>query len=114
MISRRLIRIKVLQVLYAYSKKNEGYSSLNAEKELFYSIDKFYDLYLLLLLLINEMANFEKARTHLLATYGETARIGSTGTSYMWGTTDGASISLKYSETPQQGYVFFFNRIVAK
>jgi N utilization substance protein B len=65
MISRRLIRIKVLQVLYAYSKKNEGYSSLNAEKELFYSIDKFYDLYLLLLLLINEMANFEKARIEL-------------------------------------------------
>lgn len=59
-------------------------------------------------------ANFEKAKTHLLTTYGETARIGSGGTSYMWGTADGASVNLKYSEITQQGYVFFFNRIVAK
>ncbi len=65
MISRRLIRIKVLQVLYAYSKKNEGYSSLVAEKELFHSIDKFYDLYLLLLLLIIEMSKLERARIEL-------------------------------------------------
>ncbi len=65
MISRRLIRIKVLQVLYAYSKKNEGYSSMVAEKELFHSIDKFYDLYLLLLLLITEMANMERARIEM-------------------------------------------------
>ena len=59
-------------------------------------------------------ANFEKAKTHLLATYGEAARIGSAGTSYMWGTADGASINLKYSKDTRQGYVFFFNRIVAK
>jgi len=59
-------------------------------------------------------ANFEKAKTHLLTTYGETARIGSGGTSYMWETADGASVNLKYSEITQQGYVFFFNRIVAK
>jgi len=71
---------------------------------------KFYSV----LIEFEGKANFEKARTHLVATYGETARIGSAGTSYMWGTADGASISLKYSETPQQGYVFFFNRIVAK
>lgn len=71
---------------------------------------KFYSV----LIEFEGKANFEKAKTHLLATYGETARIGSGGTSYMWGTTDGASISLKYSETPQLGYVFFFSRIVAK
>ncbi|MDF1549442.1 MAG: transcription antitermination factor NusB [Bacteroidales bacterium] len=65
MISRRLIRIKVLQVLYAYSKKNEGYSSNVAEKELFHSIDKFYDLYHLLLLLILEMADLEEKRIEL-------------------------------------------------
>jgi len=65
MISRRLIRIKVLQVLYAYSKKNEGYSSQVAEKELFHSIDKFYDLYHLLLLLIIEMAELEEKRIEL-------------------------------------------------
>ena len=72
--------------------------------------DKFYSV----LIEFEGKANFEKTRTHLLATYGEATRIGSAGTSYMWGTADGASISLKYSETPQQGYVFFFNRIVAK
>jgi hypothetical protein len=71
---------------------------------------KFYSV----LIEFEGRANFEKAKTHLLATYGETARIGSAGTSYMWGTADGASVNLKYSETSQQGYVFFFNRIVAK
>ena len=65
MISRRLIRIKVLQVLYAYSKKNEGYSSMVAEKELFHSIDKFYDLYLLLLLLITEISDMERNRIEM-------------------------------------------------
>jgi transcription antitermination protein NusB len=60
MINRRLIRIKVLQVLYAYSKKNEGTSSLSAEKELFHSIEKFYDLYILLLVAATEMAKLEK------------------------------------------------------
>ena len=62
MISRRLIRIKVLQVLYAYSQKNAGYSSQLAEKELFHSIDKFYDLYHLLLLLIPEIVELEQKR----------------------------------------------------
>ncbi|BAN36120.1 hypothetical protein SCD_n02312 [Sulfuricella denitrificans skB26] len=71
---------------------------------------KFYSV----LIEFEGKANFEKARAHLLATYGETARIGSGGTSYMWATADGASVNLKYSETPQQGYVFLFNRIVAK
>ena len=59
MISRRLIRIKVLQIFYSFSKK-EDYTSIKAEKELFYSINKFYDLYHLLLLLIVEISNLEK------------------------------------------------------
>lgn len=71
---------------------------------------KFYSV----LIEFEGKTNFEKAKTHLLATYGETARIGSAGTSYMWGTADGAAVNLKYSEITQQGYVFFFNRIVAK
>lgn len=62
MINRRLIRIKVLQVLYAHSKKNEGASSILAEKELFHSIEKFYDLYLLILLLGIELSALEKER----------------------------------------------------
>ena len=58
MISRRLIRIKALQILYAFSKKKE-ISSINAEKELFHSIEKYYDLYHLLILLIIEMVELE-------------------------------------------------------
>jgi N utilization substance protein B len=58
MISRRLIRIKTLQILYAFSKKKEV-SSTNAEKELFHSVDKYYDLYHLLILLIVEMVELE-------------------------------------------------------
>ncbi len=58
MISRRLIRIKALQILYAFSKKEE-ISSTNAEKELFHSIEKYFDLYHLLILLIIEMVDLE-------------------------------------------------------
>lgn len=71
---------------------------------------KFYSV----LIEFEGRANFEKAKTHLLATYGETARIGSAGTSYMWETADGASVNLKYTEVAQKGYVFFFNRNIAK
>ncbi|MEN8120635.1 MAG: transcription antitermination factor NusB [Bacteroidota bacterium] len=58
MISRRLIRIKALQILYAASKKKE-ISSTSAEKELFHSVEKYYDLYHLLILLIVEMVELE-------------------------------------------------------
>jgi len=58
MISRRLIRIKVLQILYASSKKKE-ISSTNAEKELLHSVEKYYDLYHLLISLMVEMVEHE-------------------------------------------------------
>lgn len=61
MISRRLIRIKALQILYAYSKKGDV-SSLNAEKELFHSIEKYYDLYIMLLALPQEIAALERKK----------------------------------------------------
>jgi transcription antitermination protein NusB len=55
MISRRVLRIKVLQVLYA--QYNAGTSSLSTvEKELFHSINKGYELYHMLLLLLIELA----------------------------------------------------------
>ena len=50
MISRRLLRIKVLQVLYAYFKVQSNAIG-KAEKELAFSINKAYDLYHYLLLL---------------------------------------------------------------
>ncbi|GAB7087130.1 transcription antitermination factor NusB [Marinifilum fragile] len=55
MISRRLLRVKVLQLLYAYYK-NQDRTIAKAEKELFFSIGKAYDLYHYLLLLIVELA----------------------------------------------------------
>ncbi len=58
MISRRLIRIKALQILYASSRKKD-ISSTNAENELYHSIKKYYDLYNLLLLLIVEIVDLE-------------------------------------------------------
>ena len=51
MISRRLLRIKILQALYAHYK-SEGKTLRQSEKDLFFSIEKTYDLYHLLHLLI--------------------------------------------------------------
>lgn len=58
--------------------------------------------------------NFEKIKAHLLATYGNAARVGSQETNYTWSTADGASVNLKYSENARQGYVFYVNRIIAE
>lgn len=54
MTSRRLIRIKVLQLLYAYYKK-EGASLAEAERDLLKSIEKSTDLYYQILLLLSEL-----------------------------------------------------------
>ncbi len=56
MISRRLLRIKAMMALYAYNRREDG-NLENAEKELMFSIDKTYDLYHLLLLLVIEIAD---------------------------------------------------------
>jgi len=55
MISRRLLRIKALLVLYAFNRK-EGDDLKEAERELNLSITKAYDLYLYLLQLLSELA----------------------------------------------------------
>lgn len=57
MISRRIIRIKVLQVLYAYYTSPDK-SINNTEKELFFSIQKTYDLYHYILQLPVEIADY--------------------------------------------------------
>ncbi len=44
MINRVLLRIKIIQILYAYYK-GEGKTPYMVEKELFYSVKKTYDLY---------------------------------------------------------------------
>lgn len=72
--------------------------------------EKFYSA----LIEFEGRGNFEKIKAHLLKTHGEAARVGGEGTNYMWRTADGASVSLKYSDAAQQGYVFYFHRIAAE
>ena len=61
MINRVLIRLKVVQVIYAYYQ-NEGKNVEAAEKELLYSLSKAYDLYNYLLLLMVEVTRFADRR----------------------------------------------------
>lgn len=51
MINRELIRLKAVQILYAFYE-NEGKNALTAQKELFFGLDKSYELYRQLLLLM--------------------------------------------------------------
>lgn len=54
MLNRRHLRIKVLQVLYAYFQSPDADRS-KAEKELLTSVERMYDMYLFLLLALPEM-----------------------------------------------------------
>lgn len=65
MISRRLLRIKILQSLYAYYN-NFGEKTINlSEKDLFFSIEKTYDLYILLHLLLIDIKDAASDRIDL-------------------------------------------------
>ena len=64
MISRRLLRIKILQVLFAHFR-SENNSLNNLEKELFLSIEKSYQLYHLLLILPEELTDFAQNKIDL-------------------------------------------------
>ena len=64
MVSRRLLRIKTLQICYAYLKSS-GQTINQAEKELFFSIQKFYDLYHYLILLVLDISDFAESRIEL-------------------------------------------------
>lgn len=54
MLNRRHLRIKVLQVLYAFFQSSDADRS-KAEKELLLSIERMYDMYLFLMLALPEM-----------------------------------------------------------
>ena len=56
MISRRLLRIKALLVLYAFNRR-EDHDLDKAEKELIFSLGKTYDLYHYLMLLVTDIAD---------------------------------------------------------
>jgi N utilization substance protein B len=65
MISRRILRIKIMQALYAYHK-HDGESSLNdIEKDLLFSINKTYDLYHYLLIIIVDLVNYAEKRIEI-------------------------------------------------
>ena len=64
MISRRIIRIKVLQILYAFYTSPEK-SINNTERELFFSLQKTYDLYHFLLALPIEIVKYAESRIEL-------------------------------------------------
>jgi len=64
MISRRLLRVKALQILYAY-RASESDNLNKTEKELIFSIEKSYDLYHLILLLLVDLANYATQRTDI-------------------------------------------------
>ena len=61
MINRVLIRLKIIQIVYAYYQN--GSKNLDAaEKELFFSLSKAYDLYNYLLMLIIAVTNYAQKR----------------------------------------------------
>lgn len=61
MINRELIRLKIVQLVYAYYQNNSRNLD-NAEKELLFSLSKAYDLYNYLLLLIVAISREERHR----------------------------------------------------
>ena len=61
MLNRRHLRIKVLQVLYAYFQ-SEGTDYKNVEKELMNTTERIYDLYLYLLLSFDELKDIEEQK----------------------------------------------------
>lgn len=66
MINRVLIRLKVLQIVYAYYK-NSGKSLKAAEDEVFFSLSKAYDLYNYMLLLIPAITHYAADRISFLS-----------------------------------------------
>lgn len=61
MINRILLRIKIIQILYAFYK-GEGKTTLMVEKELFHSVEKTYDLYYHLLNLVVLITDYAASR----------------------------------------------------
>ena len=70
MINRELIRIKIVQLTYAYYQ-NGGKNIDNAEKELLFSLSKAYDLYNYLLQLIVAVTAEERRRVEIATNRAE-------------------------------------------
>ncbi|MBR6692196.1 MAG: transcription antitermination factor NusB [Bacteroidaceae bacterium] len=65
MINRVLIRLKVIQIVYAYYK-NSGKSLKAAEDEMFFSLSKAYDLYNYMLLIMPGITHYAADRISFL------------------------------------------------
>jgi len=63
MLNRRILRIKVLEIVYASLKKENSFSK--AENELLFSIEKIEELFLMLLLLLNDVTHHAKKVTEI-------------------------------------------------
>lgn len=70
MINRDLIRVKIVQLTYAYYQ-NGNRNMDNAEKELLFSLSKAYDLYNFLLALIVAVTKEERYRVDMLSQRAE-------------------------------------------
>lgn len=68
MISRRLIRVKVLQLLYAYFNGNNSEGLPKYEKDLQKSIEKSYDLYHLFFILLLDVNRYAQDKIELRKT----------------------------------------------
>lgn len=64
MLSRRLLRIKVIKALFAHLKSGAD-NMMASEKNLMASVDKAYDLYNLMLTLPVEIARYAEHRQEL-------------------------------------------------
>ncbi len=67
MISRRLLRIKVLQTAYAHFKSDLN-SVGKSERELFHSIEKTWELYLSIYVLLIDLVRYTRQRIELART----------------------------------------------
>ncbi len=64
MITRRIIRIKILQIIFSYLF-SEGKTIDQSEKELFFSIEKFYDLYHKLLYFVVDLRRYAENKIEI-------------------------------------------------
>ncbi|MFW5753910.1 MAG: transcription antitermination factor NusB [Marinilabiliaceae bacterium] len=65
MLSRRLLRVKVMQTVYGHFRGGGDQTIRETEKELFHSIAKSYELYHLLLLLIVDLRDYAEKRIEI-------------------------------------------------
>ena len=73
MINREIIRTKIVQLTYAYYQ-NGNKNIDSAEKELFFSLSKAYDLYNYLLALIVAVTKEARRRNEVLTTRAQRLR----------------------------------------